>query len=49
MLDTLRQIVGPEHVLLNRSPAELAAFRALKIALDPRGILNPRALLPEPH
>ena len=29
-----------------RSPAELAAFRALKTALDPAGILNPNVLLP---
>lgn len=29
-----------------RTPAELAAFRALKAALDPAGILNPNALLP---
>ncbi|HET7489398.1 MAG TPA: FAD-binding oxidoreductase [Acidimicrobiales bacterium] len=29
-----------------RSPAELAAFRAVKAALDPAGILNPNALLP---
>jgi FAD/FMN-containing dehydrogenase len=31
---------------LVRSPAELAAFRAVKAALDPAGILNPGALLP---
>jgi FAD/FMN-containing dehydrogenase len=31
---------------LVRSPEELAVFRAIKRALDPRGILNPRALLP---
>jgi FAD/FMN-containing dehydrogenase len=31
---------------LSRSPAELAAMRALKAALDPAGILNPGALLP---
>ncbi len=29
---------------LNRSPAELAAMRALKRALDPAGILNPNVL-----
>ena len=29
-----------------RSPAEIAAFRALKAALDPAGILNPNVLLP---
>ena len=31
---------------LDRSAAELAAFRALKGALDPAGILNPGVLLP---
>ena len=31
---------------LNRSASELAAFRAIKDALDPSGILNPHALLP---
>ncbi len=31
---------------LNRSPAEIAAFRALKSALDPAGVLNPAVLLP---
>ena len=30
---------------LNRSPAELAAFAALKRALDPAGILNPAVLV----
>ena len=33
---------------LNRSPAELAAFSAIKRALDPDGILNPNVLLPQP-
>ena len=32
----------------NRSPAELAAMRAIKAALDPAGILNPGVLLPDP-
>jgi FAD/FMN-containing dehydrogenase len=32
---------------LNRTPAELDAFRAIKAALDPKGILNPHVLLPE--
>jgi FAD/FMN-containing dehydrogenase len=32
---------------LNRSAAELAVFRSIKTALDPRGILNPNVLLPE--
>ncbi|MGH8998947.1 MAG: FAD-binding oxidoreductase [Acidimicrobiia bacterium] len=31
---------------LNRSPAEIGAFRAIKAALDPAGILNPHVLLP---
>jgi FAD/FMN-containing dehydrogenase len=31
---------------LNRTDAELAAFRRLKTALDPAGILNPNVLLP---
>ncbi|AEH10415.1 D-lactate dehydrogenase (cytochrome) [Candidatus Protofrankia datiscae] len=31
---------------LNRSPSEIAAFRRLKQALDPAGILNPNVLLP---
>jgi FAD/FMN-containing dehydrogenase len=30
----------------DRSPAEVAAMRAIKAALDPDGILNPGALLP---
>jgi FAD/FMN-containing dehydrogenase len=33
-------------VHLTRTPAELDAFRAIKHALDPRGILNPNVLLP---
>ena len=32
---------------LNRSRAEIDAFRAIKRALDPGGILNPHVLLPE--
>jgi FAD/FMN-containing dehydrogenase len=31
---------------LNRSAAEISAFRAIKHALDPAGILNPNVLLP---
>ena len=31
---------------MGRSPAEIAAFRAIKAALDPHGILNPGAVLP---
>jgi FAD/FMN-containing dehydrogenase len=31
---------------LNRSEAEIAAFRSIKGALDPAGILNPHVLLP---
>jgi FAD/FMN-containing dehydrogenase len=33
---------------LSRSPAEIDAFRAVKRALDPDGILNPHVLLPDP-
>jgi FAD/FMN-containing dehydrogenase len=33
---------------LSRTPAEIGAFRTLKRALDPDGILNPHVLLPEP-
>ena len=33
---------------LNRSDTEIAAFRAIKAALDPRGTLNPNVLLPPP-
>ena len=33
-------------VHLNHSPEEISAFRAIKQALDPRGILNPNVLLP---
>jgi FAD/FMN-containing dehydrogenase len=32
---------------LNRSPTENDAFRAIKSALDPAGILNPHVLLPD--
>jgi FAD/FMN-containing dehydrogenase len=35
-----------DHLHLSRSPEEIAAFRAVKRALDPAGILNPAALLP---
>jgi FAD/FMN-containing dehydrogenase len=34
---------------LSRSPAEIEAFRSLKRALDPDGILNPTVLLPSTH
>ena len=33
---------------LNRTPAEIDVFRAIKAALDPNGILNPGVLLPDP-
>ena len=35
------------YLSLNRSEAEIAAFRAVKRALDPDGILNPNVLLPD--
>jgi FAD/FMN-containing dehydrogenase len=31
---------------LARSPAEVAAYRAVKSAIDPAGILNPHVLIP---
>lgn len=33
---------------LSRSPAELAAFRAVKSALDPAGVMNPGVILAQP-
>jgi FAD/FMN-containing dehydrogenase len=35
-----------EFLHLNRTSAELSAFRSIKHALDPRQILNPHVLLP---
>lgn len=35
-----------EWLGLCRSPAEIAAMRAIKTALDPRGLMNPGVLLP---
>ena len=34
------------YLPLCRSPAEIDAFRRIKRALDPHGILNPHAILP---
>ncbi|MFM8529050.1 MAG: FAD-linked oxidase C-terminal domain-containing protein, partial [Ilumatobacteraceae bacterium] len=36
-----------EWLGLARSAAEISAMRALKRALDPDGVLNPRVLLPD--
>jgi FAD/FMN-containing dehydrogenase len=33
---------------LSRTPAEISAFRSIKRALDPDGVLNPNVLLPPP-
>lgn len=50
--------IGAEHGVgrakvrwlhLSRSPAELAAFRAIKAALDPAGTFSPGVLLPAPE
>ena len=40
-----------EHMRHQFGPVELAAFRAIKRAFDPGGVLNPRVMLPppEPH
>ena len=37
---------GPRGSSLSRSPAEIAAMRRIKAALDPHGLLNPGVLLP---
>jgi FAD/FMN-containing dehydrogenase len=34
---------------LTRSPVDISAMRAIKTAMDPRGILNPGVLLPPPR
>ncbi|AZI59252.1 FAD-binding oxidoreductase [Nakamurella antarctica] len=39
-------VAKKDWLRLNRSPAELALFRAIKAAFDPAGILNPNAVLP---
>jgi FAD/FMN-containing dehydrogenase len=36
-----------DYLQLSRSPAEIAAMRAIKDALDPAGVMNPGVLLPE--
>jgi FAD/FMN-containing dehydrogenase len=35
-----------QWLYLSRSPSEISAFRAIKRALDPDGVLNPNVLLP---
>jgi FAD/FMN-containing dehydrogenase len=37
-----------EWMPFSRTPEELATMRALKAALDPKGILNPGKVLPDP-
>jgi FAD/FMN-containing dehydrogenase len=37
-----------EFLEYSRSPAEIAVMRTLKAALDPRGILNPGKVIPDP-
>ncbi len=39
-------IAKPRWLSLTRTPEEVAALRAIKRALDPRGLLNPGVLLP---
>jgi FAD/FMN-containing dehydrogenase len=39
-------LTRPEDTDWYRSQAEIDAFRAIKRALDPAGILNPNVLLP---
>lgn len=55
LVDDLGGSISAEHGIgtakkrwlrLNRSDAEIAAYRAIKSALDPAGILNPNVLLP---
>ncbi len=36
------------YLEFSRSQAELSTMRALKVALDPLGLLNPGKVLPEP-
>ena len=36
---------GPRRGCLHLTPAEVAAFRAIKAACDPGGIMNPGVLL----
>jgi hypothetical protein len=38
-----------EHMSHQFGPVELAAFRAIKRAFDPGGVLNPRVMLPAPE
>ncbi len=56
-LAALQGSVSAEHgiglekrgkLALSRSPAEIAAMRAVKRALDPKNILNPGKIFPEP-